>query len=387
MSRLRRCVVPGLLGALTLVAGLVFASAAFAATPRLGSRVLREGMSGPDVRALQHDLTNAGFATPAVGVFGPVTERNVTRFEKRYNLPVTGAVTAAFVGALRRILAADLSQKDVVSGSGGAGATTGTSSPTTVSSPRSSGAGVDPTSITDPITAPVVQDGGSQHLGERVLSEGMTGHDVRVLQGFLTIAGYPTNVDGSFGATTEASVVAFQTANNVTANGVVTYADSVLLRQLVAQALAGGAVTPATINPDGTANVPTGAPPIVAEVIEAANSIIDKPYIYGGGHATWNDIGYDCSGSVSFALHGGNLITAPEDSTGLESYGSPGPGKWITIYADAGHAFMDVAGIAFDTADYGGPNIPAGTGPRWRTNPTGNLADGGDYVVRHPSGL
>ena len=77
----------------------------------------------------------------------------------------------------------------------------------------------------------------------------------------------------------------------------------------------------------------------------------------------------------------------PEDSTGLESCGSAGPGKWITVYADSGHTFVVVAGIAFDTADYGGPNIPSGTGPRWRTNPTGNLADGGNYVVRHPAGL
>ena len=122
-------------------------------------------------------------------------------------------------------------------------------------------------------------------------------------------------------------------------------------------------------------------------MITAANQIIDKPYIYGGGHASWNATGYDCSGSVSYALHGAGLLSSPEDSTGLESYGSPGPGKWITIYADAAHTWVVVAGIAFDTADFGGPDIPSGTGPRWRRNPTGNLADGGDYIVRHPSGL
>ena len=122
-------------------------------------------------------------------------------------------------------------------------------------------------------------------------------------------------------------------------------------------------------------------------MIAAANQIIDKPYIYAGGHGKWNDTGYDCSGAVSYALHGAGLLSSPEDSTGLESYGSPGPGKWITIYADSGHTWVVVAGIAFDTADYGGPNIPSGTGPRWRTNPTGNLADGGNYVVRHPAGL
>jgi hypothetical protein len=122
-------------------------------------------------------------------------------------------------------------------------------------------------------------------------------------------------------------------------------------------------------------------------VIAAANQIIDKPYIYAGGHATWNDVGYDCSGAVSYALHGGGLLSSPEDSIELESYGSPGPGRWITIYADPSHTWVVVAGIAFDTADYSGPNIPAGTGPRWRRDPTGNLADGGGYVVRHPPGL
>ena len=92
-------------------------------------------------------------------------------------------------------------------------------------------------------------------------------------------------------------------------------------------------------------------------------------------------------GSVSFALHAAGLLNTPEDSTQLESYGAPGPGRYITVYADAGHAFMVVAGRAFDTANFGGPNIPAGSGPRWRSDPLGNLADGGNYVVRHPAGL
>ena len=85
-------------------------------------------------------------------------------------------------------------------------------------------------------------------------------------------------------------------------------------------------------------------------------------------------------------LHGAGLLNSAMDSTGLESYGSPGPGRYITIYANAGHAFLVVAGRAFDTANFGGPNIPAGDGPRWRSDPTGNLQDGGYYVVRHPPG-
>jgi peptidoglycan hydrolase-like protein with peptidoglycan-binding domain len=378
-----------LVGALTLAAAFAPVAPALAASPQLGSRVLREGMTGTDVRALQRDLTQAGFSTPAAGMFGPVTAHSVKSFESRYRLQVNGVVGRTFVRALHIVLAADLSQSDVVSGSGGTGlGAAQVSKPATVAAtPTPTASAVDPTSVTDPITAPVVQDGGSQHLGERVLQQGMQGHDVRVLQGFLTTAGYPTTVDGQFGATTETSVVAFQTANALVANGIVTYADSVILRQLVAKALAGGAVAKATINADGTATAPAGAPLIVQQVIAAANQIIGKPYIYGGGHASFTDVGYDCSGSVSYALHGGNLLSAPLDSTGLETYGSAGPGTWITIYADASHTWMVVAGIAFDTADYGGPNIPAGTGPRWRSDPTGNLADGGDYVVRHPSGL
>jgi hypothetical protein len=90
---------------------------------------------------------------------------------------------------------------------------------------------------------------------------------------------------------------------------------------------------------------------------------------------------------VSFALHGGGLLSSPEDSTGLESYGQPGKGAWVTVYSDPSHAFLVVDGRAFDTADYGGPNIPSGSGPRWRLNPTGTLQDGGAYTARHPTGL
>jgi peptidoglycan hydrolase-like protein with peptidoglycan-binding domain len=357
---------------------------ALAVAHRLGSRTLIEGMSGNDVTALQSDLTQAGFNTPALGTFGPVTEANVKSFERRYRLPVTGAVNGRFVHVLRTVLAADLSQSDVVAGSGGIGIPAAVTAAGDAPTPAAAG---DAGSVLDPITAPVVQDGGSQHLGERLLKPGLVGHDVRVLQGYLTIAGYPTAVTGTFDAPTEASVIAFAKANSLSATGSFTYADSLILRQIVASAVSSGPVAKATINPDGTATAPNGAPQIVMNVIAAANEIIHTPYILGGGHASFTDTGYDCSGSVSYALHGGDLIAAPEDSSQLETYGSPGAGKWITIYADAGHTWIVVAGIAFDTANYGGPNIPAGDGPRWRTDPVGNLADGGAYIVRHPSGL
>jgi Putative peptidoglycan binding domain len=229
--------------------------------------------------------------------------------------------------------------------------------------------------------------GDSKHLGDRVLREGMKGHDVRVLQAYLSFAGFGTEVDGDFGPATLQSVIAFQRQQGVSANGVVSYALSEKLRQVVAQVAAAPPTGKTRINPDGTATAPAGAPAVVQAVVAGANSIIDTSYCVGGGHGNWTSSCYDCSGSVSFALHAAGLLNTSEDSTEMESYGAPGPGQYITIYADASHAFMVVAGRAFDTADYGGPNIPAGTGPRWRTDPLGNLADGGNYVVRHPIGF
>jgi hypothetical protein len=125
----------------------------------------------------------------------------------------------------------------------------------------------------------------------------------------------------------------------------------------------------------------------VLEAVASANRIIDTSYCYAGGHGSWNSSCYDCSGTVSYVLHGAGLLSQSEDSTELESYGRPGRGRWITIYANSNHTWIVVAGRAFDTADFGGPNVPDGDGPRWRSNPTGNFGDGQSYVVRHPAGL
>lgn len=230
--------------------------------------------------------------------------------------------------------------------------------------------------------------GDSRHLGDRWLREGMTGHDVRVLQQFLGFAGFPTHITGTFDAATMRSVEAFQRRQHLTANGIVTKVVANDLRKAVAAAENADRPTGVIrINGDGTATAPVGAPSKVLAAVAAANRIIDTSYCYAGGHGSWNDSCYDCSGSVSYVLHGAGLLSEPEDSTDLESYGQPGPGTWITIYADSEHTWIVIAGRAFDTADFGGPNIPGGTGPRWRSNPTGNLADGGDYIVRHPTGL
>ena len=124
---------------------------------------------------------------------------------------------------------------------------------------------------------------------------------------------------------------------------------------------------------------PANAPAAVKRVIAAANHIRTLPYIWGGGHGRWQDAGYDCSGAVSYALHGGRLLTSPLTSGSFETFGEAGPGHWITIYANASHAYMVVAGVRFDTA--GDENE---TGPRW--HPTVAAAASGRYVVRHPIG-
>lgn len=129
----------------------------------------------------------------------------------------------------------------------------------------------------------------------------------------------------------------------------------------------------ARLNSDGTATAPADAPAAVKAVIAAGNQITNTPYIWGGGHGSFDAAGYDCSGSVSYALHGGGFLPSPLDSTGLMTWGEAGPGNWITVYANAGHAYMEVAGLRFDTS--GGP-------PRWQTDPAYPAA----FVVRHPAG-
>jgi cell wall-associated NlpC family hydrolase len=128
----------------------------------------------------------------------------------------------------------------------------------------------------------------------------------------------------------------------------------------------------------GIALAPPDAPEAVQKVINAANTIVGRPYIWGGGHASFYSYGYDCSGSVSFALFGGGLIPEPLTSGSLEGWGAPGPGKWITVYANAGHTFMEIAGLRWDTV-----GDARGTGPRWHLEPT----DTSGFVVRHPPGL
>ena len=144
---------------------------------------------------------------------------------------------------------------------------------------------------------------------------------------------------------------------------------------------AGRAIDAAGLS-SGLATIPPAAPSRVAAIINAANSVARKPYVYGGGHGrladeTFVDTAYDCSGSVSFALAAAGLVDSPMDSSTLARFGEPGRGRWVTIYANAGHAFMTVAGLRFDTS-----GRDAG-GSRWQA--ASRTVAG--FVVRHPPGL
>ena len=129
---------------------------------------------------------------------------------------------------------------------------------------------------------------------------------------------------------------------------------------------------------NGLAVSPRDAPGVVRQAIEAGNELIGKPYRYGGGHGTFYDSGYDCSGTTSYVLHAIGHLETPTPSGYFRRYGESGPGRWITVYAHNGHVFMVIAGLRLDTG-YG----DGARGPQWLTR--GRPADG--YVMRHPTGL
>jgi Putative peptidoglycan binding domain len=227
-------------------------------------------------------------------------------------------------------------------------------------------------------------------LGDRNLRQGMAGRDVRILQDFLTRVGLDTDVDGQYGPATARRVKSWERRSVRKVNGRMSRYDQGKLRRqvnagiTVYQAPAPEPAQPntgevAVLNADGTATAPESAPEAVKAVIEAGNRIIDKPYKYGGGHGRWEDSGYDCSGSMSYALHGGDLLDEALTSSGFSSYGEAGEGAWITTYGSGGHSYMVVAGLRFDT----GYNDSASDGPDWSTK----MRPPRGYTARHPAGL
>jgi peptidoglycan hydrolase-like protein with peptidoglycan-binding domain len=240
-------------------------------------------------------------------------------------------------------------------------------------------------------------------VGLRTLIPGAHGSDVRTVQVLLRrVVAERITVDGIYGPQTTRAALEFETVNKLGENGRLTRGEQGLLRTISDQALAekraarampataeaapvpteapvpptpAAPTATATLNPDGTATPPPGAPPAIAAIIAAGNQIASTPYRYGGGHKTWVDTGYDCSGSVSYALYGAGLLTASAPSGAFMTWGDPGPGTWVTIYANEGHMYMVVAGLRFDTS---------GAKPsRWQVAP--RSSDG--FVVRHPPGL
>jgi peptidoglycan hydrolase-like protein with peptidoglycan-binding domain len=327
------------------------AAATTAAAKKVGTKTLRKGDRGSRVKALQALLSSAGFTTASDGQYGPSTVKVVRRFQRAANLKATGVADGKTLFAL----------KSATDGSSGSNASGGYDV-------RSTGTS-------------------SRHLGDRIpLRKGMSGHDVKILQDYLERAGFDTSVDGEFGAGTVKSVKQFETDQQRTTDGVIDAGDIDLLRSLVdGEDTTGSPTTPAattpgskaTVGADGLAVAPADAPDAVKQFIAAGNAIAKKPYIYGGGHGKWEDKGYDCSGSVSYALHGAGLLDESMPSGGFTSWGEKGPGQWITLYAKGSHMYAVVAGIRFDTSGR------AEDGSRWHTS----MRSSSGYTVVHPPGL
>jgi peptidoglycan hydrolase-like protein with peptidoglycan-binding domain len=188
------------------------------------------------------------------------------------------------------------------------------------------------------------------------------------------------SVDGTFGPETESAVRSYQGKHGLAVDGVVGPATWEALGVVEAKTLNPPHDSSSSTSGSGSSTTDsTGSEgsSVVARVIAAANEIATTPYVFGGGHGSFQSSGYDCSGSVSYALHGGGLLSSPEDSSELESYGESGPGRYITIYANAEHAWMVIDGRRFDTI------AQQETGTRW----SDSISSSSGYVVRHPAGL
>ena len=242
------------------------------------------------------------------------------------------------------------------------------------------------------VAVPISEASAKRSFGSRALERPMRGADVRTLQRLLTVWGVPLSVDGQFGRRTKRAVRTWEQASGRRVDGRVSRRESRLLQLAVergerfsaaeepettSEAAPTGPGTRATIGPDGLAIAPASAPAAVKAMIAAGNTIHDKPYKYGGGHGTWNDTGYDCSGSMSYVYHAAGLLDEALDSTGFMRWGDSGKGQWVTNYANSSHSYMVIAGLRFDTSGR------SDDGSRWDAE----MRSSSGYAVRHPAGL
>jgi peptidoglycan hydrolase-like protein with peptidoglycan-binding domain len=329
---------------------------------------LREGSRGDAVARLQREL---GIA--ADGVFGPATLARVKSFQRGHGLMSDGIVGPATWAAL------GMGGRANASAGAGAGAhlpagrvqelqrllgigVDGIWGPQTLHAVRSFQArhGLAVDGVAGPLTFAALERGSSAGHRAPVRFSPSSG-SVRDLQRRLGLS-----ADGVFGPQTRGAVLSFQRRHGLTPDGVV---GPVTWRAL-------GVGSSRVLKMRGAAHGGGGGTNVIGRVIAAGNRIARTPYVYGGGHASFQAAGYDCSGSVSFALHGGGLLRRPMDSSALASYGSPGRGRSITVFANSGHAFMVVDGRRFDTS------ARSETGSRW----TSTMRSTSGYVARHPAG-